>query len=162
MALRLANAERRLSTFARGQVDAIVDPEGRAYLVQAAQEQLRAREKQWNAVLESIADVVTVVNRGGLIVWQSPSVRPVLGYEPGELVGNSIFPLMHADDMHSTYLAYFQVIEGFAEFARSSFRLRTRAGGYGMMDAAVSRLRNAVPADGKQVVISMRPEAGER
>src|SRR5688572_31024973 len=78
LALRLAHAENALLTLTSGQVDAIVDPSGRAYLLRHAQETLRQNERRLQAIIDSAADVITVVNRGGTILSQSPAVTRVL------------------------------------------------------------------------------------
>jgi len=154
LALGLAHAENALRAFTSDEVDAIVDPDGHAYLLRSAQEQLRQRERRLQAVIESVADVITVVNRGGVILFQSDAVSRVLGYEPEELVGRGIFELVHEDDLSAVHFAYFNVIEGFHENATVQFRHRTRDGSYRMIEATLGKLRDAAL---QSVVISMRP-----
>ena len=154
LALRLAHAESALHALTSDQVDAIVDPDGRAYLLRPAQEHLRRNERRLQAVIDSSADVLTVVDRGGVILAQSHAARPVLGYTTDELVGKSIFKCIHNDDLPQTYAAFFNVIEEFRTNATVEFRHRTRSGTYRPIEATVSRFRDV---SSLSVVFSMRP-----
>ncbi len=153
LALSLAQAEKAIHEFTAGQLDAIVDPDGNAHLLRPAQEQLRESESRLQAIIDSAGDVITVVSRGGVIVSQSPAVRRLLGYEPGELVGKSIFELIYEGDMDELYTAFFTVIEGFEEFATAQFHHPARDGSYRLLEATVGKL---VVNDFTSVVLSMR------
>ena len=114
---RLTRAESALYAIASGQVDAIIDPSGKTYLLPAAE-----KEKQLQSVIDGVADGITLVNRGGEVVSQSHAVNRMLGYEPHELVGKSIFEFVHKDDVHTLFAVFFEVIEGFRESATAQFR----------------------------------------
>ncbi|MEM6929803.1 MAG: PAS domain S-box protein, partial [Myxococcota bacterium] len=45
------------------------------------------------------SSVITFLDRDGLAIYQSPSVRQVLGYAPEELLGANMFALVHPDDV---------------------------------------------------------------
>ena len=154
LALRLAHAENALHALTAGQVDAIVDPDGKAYLLRPAQEHLRASERQLQTVIESTADVIMVVGRGGVILAENRAVRRVLGYEPGELMGRSIFDLTHEEDWPRLYSAFFNVIEEFRTDALVEFRHRAPDGSYRLIEATVGKLRDL---SSHRVVFSLRP-----
>ena len=156
LALRLAHAENALHALTSGQVDAIIDPDGQAYLLRPAQDHLRANERRMQTVIESVADVLMVVDRGGVILSQSRAVRRVLGYEPEELVGSSIFALIHEEDWPRFYAAFFNVIEEFRTEALVEFRHRTRDGTYRLIEATVGKFRDL---SSPSVVFSLRPRS---
>jgi len=143
LALSLAHAEVRLHALTAGQVDAIVDPAGRTYLLRPAQENLRRNERRLQAVIESAGDVITVIDRGGRIISQNRAAIRVLGYEPGSLLGQAFFDLVHADDLPQFYSAFFNVIEEFQTDAIVQFRHQHHDGSYRTLEATVSRLRDA-------------------
>ena len=91
LALSLAKAENAINGFTSGQVDAILDSEGNTYLLRPAQERLRRKEKQMEAVLDAVEDVITIVDRGGEILYQNHATNRQFGYDPDELVGNLFF-----------------------------------------------------------------------
>jgi PAS domain S-box-containing protein len=154
LALSLAEAESALRAFTQDKVDAIVDANGKTYLLQPAQEQLLKNERWLDAVLESAADVITVVNREGAIVSQNRPVNRVLGYEPDELVGTSIFELIRDEDLAVVHSAFFNVIEGIQEHATAQFNHRARDGSYRMVEATLGKMRDG---ESPSVVFSLRP-----
>ena len=137
LALSLAQAERAIQAFSAGQVDAIVDTDGRTYLLRPAQERLRASETHLQAIIDSAADVITVVDRRGVILFQSRTISRVLGYAPDELLGQSIFELIYAADLDQLYTAFFNVIEGLHERAMVEFHHPVRDGSYRLIEATV-------------------------
>ena len=154
LALRLAEAENALHALTSGQIDAIIGPGGQTYLLRPAQEYLRQNERQQQAVLESIADVLTVVNRSGVILSENRAVHRVLGYTPEELVGSVIFKLIHNTDMPVVYSAFVNVVEGYNENATVRLRHLTRDGSYCLMEATMGKLHDVFV---DSVVFSLRP-----
>lgn len=154
LALRLAHAENALLAFSCGQVDSIVDPGGKIYLLRPAQENLRQNERRLLAVIESTGDVLVVVNRGGFITAQSSASLRVLGYEPAEMIGHSIFELIRDDHLAAVYSAFFNVIEGFQEHADTSFAHRAPDGSHRLIEATLGKLRDGST---EGLVFSLRP-----
>ena len=44
------------------------------------------------------ADLALGLDDGGQLVFVSPSVREILGYDPAELLGTNVLELVHPDD----------------------------------------------------------------
>jgi len=65
---------------------------------QELESKLRARTEAFEALVENITDVVTVLGPDGTIEFASLSAAEVLGYEPHELEGTSIWDHVHPDD----------------------------------------------------------------
>ena len=159
LALSLAQAERAIQAFTAGQLDAVVDCDGKTYLLRPAQESLRQSERRLREIIDRAADVITVVNRSGTILSQSRAVLSVLGYEPEELVGSSIFELVYGEDLDRLYTAFFNVIEGIEESRMALFYHRMRNGSFRLIEATVSRLSGDTPAS---AVFILRPVASPR
>jgi PAS domain S-box-containing protein len=51
------------------------------------------------ALLRGTSHVIVLIDADGTLGWASPSVGPVLGYEPAELVGTNVLTLLHPDDL---------------------------------------------------------------
>jgi diguanylate cyclase (GGDEF)-like protein/PAS domain S-box-containing protein len=58
----------------------------------------REGEERFRALVQNSSDVVMVLNAGGTITYESPSVKSVLGYEPEVLLGTTFIRLLHPDD----------------------------------------------------------------
>jgi two-component system CheB/CheR fusion protein len=156
LALNLAHAENQLHALTDGQVDAIVDPDGRTHLLRAAQEHLLQSEKRLQAVIESTADLIMVVNRAGIILSHNHAMRRVFGHSRDELIGRVLFELVHEEDLPKVYAAFFNVIEEFQESASIRFRHQVAAGSFSSVEATVARLRDITS---RSVVFSLRPMA---
>jgi PAS domain S-box-containing protein len=141
LALSLAQAEKAIHEFTSGQVDAIVDSDGRAYLLRPAQERLRQSEAHLQTLLDSSSDIITVVNRDGLILSQSRAAFGTLGYWPAESVGKNLFDFVHSDDLPRLHSAFFGVLDEYLTGALVEFRYQTRMGSYLMLEATMGRVR---------------------
>ncbi|HYB11880.1 MAG TPA: PAS domain-containing protein, partial [Myxococcota bacterium] len=67
--------------------------------LQRTEKALLETEVRFRQLVENAYDLVTEVSSDARLVWVSPSYRTVLGYEPEELVGRSIFDILHPDDL---------------------------------------------------------------
>jgi two-component system cell cycle sensor histidine kinase/response regulator CckA len=63
-----------------------------------AEEALRLSEKRFLTLLERSTDVISLHDLNGVMRYQSPSVLPLLGYDPEELVGQLLRDYIHPDD----------------------------------------------------------------
>lgn len=59
---------------------------------------VRESEEYFRSLIENSLDIVTILNEDGTIRYDSPSIERVLGYKQGELVGSSVFDLVHPED----------------------------------------------------------------
>lgn len=60
---------------------------------------LRQREEWFRALVEHGAEVIAVLNAAGVVQYASPTIERVLGYRAEERVGQSLFELIHPDDL---------------------------------------------------------------
>ena len=58
-----------------------------------SERELRESEQRFRNLVETSSDWVWEVDTEGVFTWVSPQVRDVLGYQPEELVGRSVFDL---------------------------------------------------------------------
>lgn len=62
------------------------------------EEKTEMNEAMFRFMFENIPDIVCLHDREGLFQYISPSVKEILGYEPGELTGKSPLDLIHPED----------------------------------------------------------------
>lgn len=88
------------------------------------EEALVRSESQHRLLAETIRDLVTVHQPGtGRCLYISPSARAILGFEPVELTGTSIYDLIHPENVAHARRVFLGHSEGRPE---SSFVLRIR------------------------------------
>jgi two-component system, cell cycle sensor histidine kinase and response regulator CckA len=63
-----------------------------------AETALQRSERHFRRLIEHASDMVATLALDGTITYESPSQHRVLGYAPGELLGQNAFDLLHPDD----------------------------------------------------------------
>ena len=59
----------------------------------------RQSEVRFSSLVENSSDLITILDSEGEILYESPSVINVLGYEVAELTGKQSFELIHPEDI---------------------------------------------------------------
>jgi len=92
-------------------------------------------EARFRALIEYSSDVVTVLSVDGTVLYNTPSVRRVLGWAPDELVGTRAFDIVHPDDIAEVLRAFTQALAAPPEPVPVTFRFRHRDGHWVQLDA---------------------------
>ncbi len=72
---------------------------------------LQKTEGRFQALTESAMDIVTVLDRNAVIIYQSPSVKHLLGYDTDAMIGKCQFDLIHRDDVERMRVAFSELLE---------------------------------------------------
>ncbi|HET8672616.1 MAG TPA: EAL domain-containing protein [Thermoleophilaceae bacterium] len=67
---------------------------------------LRRSEERFRALVQNASDMIAVVDLGGRVLYQSPSIERILGYPAEGLVNRPMLEIMHPDDAEAS-VAYF-------------------------------------------------------
>lgn len=94
-----------------------------------AENALRASEERLRRVTDNMLDMVSQTDAAGRFEYVSPSHLTVLGYQPAELVGQSIFDLIHPDDIEMA-MATYQAAIASQTAGRIELRYRHAGGHY--------------------------------
>ncbi|WP_424013685.1 PAS domain-containing protein [Halorubrum xinjiangense] len=103
----------------------------------------RTFPERYRAFLEYGSDLVTVVDGDGLVVYESPSVEEVLGYEQGSTVGRSPLGYVHPDDRDRVTERFYRALNEPDAAPTLEYRYRTADGDWAWLE---SRTRS-LPAD---------------
>ena len=100
-----------------------------------AEQARRRSEHRFRALIENAQDMITIVDKKGTIVYNSPAIQRGLGYSPEELEGNSAFEMIHPGDQ-TRVMAYLQdrMNEPGAE-GRIEYRMQHKEGGYRIIES---------------------------
>jgi len=55
-------------------------------------------EGKFKALIQNSLDLISIIDWKGTLQYQSPSAERILGYNPDDLIGQSIFELIHSQD----------------------------------------------------------------
>jgi len=81
-------------------------------------------------VTENMVDVIGHINAKRTLVYASPSVRRMFGWEPNDLVGRSAFKNVHLDDVRPVLRQVEKAIAKKSPSIRQEFRYRCKDGDY--------------------------------
>lgn len=154
----LADADDRLQHSTAGQADAVIGPGGDAYLLRPAQEILRLSESRLQALFAGSPDVITELSDMGQIRLQSVAVTQVLGYGAGELVGTSVFALVHPDDLLRFETACLAAVQSRSPVS-VDFRHLARDGTWYPVEASLATWRSPQESG---LLLNFRGTAGRR
>jgi PAS domain S-box-containing protein len=86
----------------------------------------RERElEQYEAYLEESTDIITVLDEEGRVQYQSPATTRLLGYEPGDLIGENGFEYVHPDDVDELLTTFSTLVGDEGETVTAEARFRT-------------------------------------
>lgn len=106
---------------------------------------IAASEEHYRLLAQNSSEVV-FRSREGVILWASPALTPVLGWELDEWVGASIYDFLHPADRVIRERNTARVADG--EVVRARYRLLDKSGIYRWVSTSVTRY---VTADGTTV-----------
>jgi PAS domain S-box-containing protein len=102
---------------------------------QQIETELFRREKYFRALIENALDIVTVLNREGIYLYNSPSLKRVLGYEPNELAGRSALGFIHSEDLALAREVFEEALKHPERPVRVEFRFRHQDGTWHELEA---------------------------
>ena len=155
----LHDTGQRLEQLTAGEVDTVADHEGQTFLLRRAQEQLRhkaeetlrATESRFRILIENVSDVICHTQLNGVLMYISPSIKDMGGYEPDEMTGHNLFEYMHADDLVQGMKVMTEVCRSPGTPVRAELRFRHKNGSWRTLES-ISRNMSHIPAIGGVVV----------
>jgi len=117
---------------------------------------LKEDEQRFRALLDNSYDVITVLDSHGSILYQSPSVRRVLGDDPEEKIGKSVFEpgRVHREDLEKVRQAFAEVMANPGVPRTVDYRIRHADGSWRYIDSLAVNLLNDPSVAG--VVVNYR------
>jgi PAS domain S-box-containing protein len=106
---------------------AVTEAAARAKLREAEVELVR-REKYFRTLTENSLDVLCMINREANLTYISASVKHVLCYTPEELLGESLFTRVHAEDLSRAQESFQLALDDPERTAKFQFRYKNKSG----------------------------------
>ncbi len=95
-----------------------------------AQEKLQTSERLYRAITENSYDVTFITNFDAIILYVSPSIKALSGFEPEEMVRTPIMDYFHPEDLQQHLKSRREAFEKGLDVFRSESRLRRKDGRY--------------------------------
>ena len=87
--------------------------------------------------MENSTDLISIIDASGNYKFVAGSVKPILGYEPGELVGTNALSYIHCDDQRAIAMALERAVSG-KQSTLPPFRFRTKDNEYCWVECSVT------------------------
>jgi diguanylate cyclase (GGDEF)-like protein/PAS domain S-box-containing protein len=136
--------------WARFSVRAVRDPNGQILRYEGAledvtdrrraEEALRSSEERFRSLVQYASDLISILDRDGVVRYESPSHQRVLGNGTEEHAGRSILELIHPEDQQAVAAALGQLIERPEEIVTFEYRLRHHDGSWRVLESTASNL----------------------
>lgn len=95
----------------------------------SAEAELTEKDKRFRALIENITDMISLVDEKGNIIYTSPSITKILGYEVESLIGRNINELINEEDAHEASELFEKVLEKPDNIVSNvQFRIKSRSG----------------------------------
>ena len=96
-----------------------------------AENNLKENEEKYRLIVENTRDLIFTVDGENRYIYVSPSIKPLLGYEPAEITGKPFISFIHPDDRHIIEEEIrISLLPGYRMSGNSEYRVRNAAGGW--------------------------------
>lgn len=120
---------------------------------------LLGNENYFRSIIENFSDVISILSKEGTILYESPSIRRILGYEPETLPGKNAFDFVHPDDKAAVICYFSQAIqEKYESSLPIEYRFRHNDGSWRVLESVGSFVED--PNEGTVAVINSRDITG--
>jgi PAS domain S-box-containing protein len=97
---------------------------------------LRESEERFRKLLENASDVISVISEDGTVLYESPAVERILGFDSAKRrVGQNIFDFIHPEDRDVAVSAFLNFINDPGAIHRFTFRMQRADGDWRIMES---------------------------
>ena len=113
-------------------------------------------QEHFRALIQNSSDIITVVDAEGTILYQSPAMKSMLGYEPEERIGKNAVEadLLHPEDLTMKNEAFTKALRNPHTPVSVEVRMRHRNGSWRYMEETITSLLTEPNVNG--VVLNAR------
>lgn len=103
--------------------------------VDKSNQALQQAEERFKSYIENASDVFIILNAEGKYIYVAPSIKPLLGYEPDELLGRNNLDFMHPEDIGIVGETFEKALADMGSTQRSNFRALHKNGSWVWVEA---------------------------
>ncbi|MEX0779645.1 MAG: PAS domain S-box protein [Balneolales bacterium] len=102
---------------------------------QKAEEEVKNSEIRFRSLIQNSSDLISVIDREGKFLYQSPSSERILGYQPEELIEQYVYALIHPRERETVKERIAQVSSDGNEQLTLEFRIKHKNGSWRDLEA---------------------------
>lgn len=116
---------------------------------------LRRSEEQYRLLADHATDMISTHTLSGIYTYVSPACRPLLGWEPEELVGCDPYDFFHPEDLAAIESSHINILET-TDMSVVSYRFRRKSGDYTWLETTTRTVRDSNGADPREIIAIAR------
>ena len=119
------------------------------------EEEIKKREEMYRFIAENASDLISVIDKGGQVVYASPSFEAVLGFELPRFQSSPFLAWVHEEDQENVLKAIDHLFAADAPSSKLEFRMQTNKGSSMYVEAMMNPIADE---DGRvqKLVLSAR------
>lgn len=102
------------------------------------EQSLADEQTRFRILIENSLDGTALYTREANVLYQSPAITRILGYEPEEVLGVNVAEYVHPDDRDRLGKAYVEILEFPTHVVTSEVRVRHKDGSYRWLEVILS------------------------
>jgi PAS domain S-box-containing protein len=115
---------------------------------------LEQSEKVFRALVDHSLDLVCIIDKNGILTYQSPSFENVLGFSPNELLGKNAFEFIHPEDFKILKIRFLRLFSQSGLEDSFIYRARHRKGHWVYVEALANNMLKEKEING--IVVNIR------
>lgn len=96
---------------------------------------LQKSEEYFRSLIENASDVITIINSGGIIEYESSPIEKILGYKPEELIGSNAFEFIYPEDREKVIKTFTQGIQNVGTTYSIEYRFQHKDGSWRILES---------------------------
>jgi PAS domain S-box-containing protein len=97
-------------------------------------------EARFRSLITNATDIITILDADGIILYESPPIERILGYDRDELVGSNAFDLVHPEDRATTWAAFAGALSDPALVPTVALRFQHKEGSWRWLESTGTNL----------------------
>ncbi len=119
---------------------------------------LKRKEEHFRSLIENASDVITTLNDEGMICYESPSVKRMMGYESEEIsASRRLSEFVHLDDLPEVKKIFEEVVRNPGIIRSVEFRFRHKDGSWRTFECIAKK-----PTPEAEIIINWRDTTERR
>jgi PAS domain S-box-containing protein len=101
---------------------------------------LQQNETWFQTIIRHSDEIITLLNRDGVIIYSSPPIQPMLGYKPMSMTGKKFMDYIHPDEVSAVKLEFSSAFEKDHIRNPVRYRIRKSDGSYLQVESVITSL----------------------
>lgn len=111
-------------------------------LVKQRTQALKESEFRFRSIVQHVSDIICIIDKDGIIQYESPSLARILGYPENYLTGQSGFDLIHQDDIEDVKNKLDPILEEDEKVVSAYFRALHKNGDWLHLEVIANNMIN--------------------